>query len=68
MLNYRFVWGGTGFLMIIWSYFRLTETWNRPYEELDILFAQKTSARKIDATKVHPIEDVTTVQVIKQKA
>ncbi|KAL7966117.1 sugar transporter domain-containing protein [Trichoderma sp. SZMC 28014] len=63
-----FVWGGTCFLMIIWSYFRLPETWNRPYEELDILFAQKTPARKFSATKVHPIEDITTAQVAKQEA
>ncbi|KAL6898510.1 sugar transporter domain-containing protein [Trichoderma evansii] len=63
-----FVWGGTCFLMIIWSYFRLPETWNRPYEELDILFAQKTPARKFSATKVYPIEDNFTAQVAKQEA
>lgn len=38
--------------MFIWSYFRLPETWNRSFHELDILFAQKVSARKFATTKV----------------
>lgn len=40
-----FVWGGTGVILFIWTYFRLPEVWNRPYEELDILFTQKVSAK-----------------------
>lgn len=28
-----FVWGGTCFIMFVWSYFRLPETWNRTYHE-----------------------------------
>ncbi|KAM0258956.1 hypothetical protein ACHAQJ_003612 [Trichoderma viride] len=63
-----FVWGGTCFSMIVWSYFRLPETWNRPYEELDILFAQKVPARKFATTEVHPIEDTDTVLAAKQEA
>ncbi|PVH78505.1 MFS general substrate transporter [Cadophora sp. DSE1049] len=40
-----FVCGGTCFGMFIWSYYRLPETWNRSYHELDVLFAKKFSAR-----------------------
>ncbi|KAJ5625616.1 hypothetical protein N7510_001925 [Penicillium lagena] len=52
-----FVWGGTCFIMFIWSYFRLPETWNRSYEELDILFSRKVSARKFASRIVDPFED-----------
>jgi SP family general alpha glucoside:H+ symporter-like MFS transporter len=48
----RFVWGGTGVILFIWSYFRLPEVWNRPFEELDILFTQKVSARNFAKTNI----------------
>lgn len=41
-----FVWGGISVVNTIWSYFRLPETQNRTYEELDILFERGISARK----------------------
>ncbi|PNP44994.1 hypothetical protein TGAM01_v206311 [Trichoderma gamsii] len=41
-----FIWGGTAFLMTVWAYFRLPESKGRTYEELDILFARRVSARK----------------------
>ena len=47
-----FVWGGTCFGMFVWSYFRLPETWNRSYHELDILFAKRVPARKFATTVV----------------
>ena len=52
-----FVWGGTAFLMFIWSYFRLPETWNRSYHELDILFAQRVPARKFATTSVDSFDE-----------
>lgn len=52
-----FVWGGTAFLMFIWSYFRLPETWNRSYHELDILFAQKVPARNFATTSVDSFDE-----------
>jgi SP family general alpha glucoside:H+ symporter-like MFS transporter len=51
-----FVWGGTCFGMFVWSFFRLPETWNRTYHELDILFAKKVPARKFASTRVDPFE------------
>ncbi|KAK3291216.1 sugar transporter-like protein [Chaetomium fimeti] len=41
-----FFWGGTAFIVFLWAYFRLPEIKGRTYEELDILFANKTPARK----------------------
>ncbi|KAM0193813.1 hypothetical protein ACHAPI_007469 [Fusarium lateritium] len=51
-----FVWGGTCFGMFVWSYFRLPETWNRSYHELDVLFAQRVPARKFASTTVDPFD------------
>ena len=58
-----FVWGGTCFGMFVWSYFRLPETWNRSYHELDILFAKKISARKFATTQVDPFDEHDTNQL-----
>lgn len=38
--------------MVVWSYFRLPEIKGRTYEELDILFANRVSARHFSKTKV----------------
>ena len=51
-----FVWGSTALGMFVWSYFRLPETWNRTYHELDLLFAQKVPARKFASTVVDPLD------------
>lgn len=48
-----FVWGGTALCTFIWAYFRLPETKDRTFEELDILFARKVTARKFEAYKIH---------------
>lgn len=53
----RFIWGGTAFLMTIWSYYRLPETWNRSYHELDVLFAKKIPARQFASTVVNPFDE-----------
>lgn len=52
-----FVWGGTCFFMFVWSYFRLPETWNRSYHELDVLFAKRVPARKFATTLVDPFDE-----------
>lgn len=52
-----FVWGGTCFFMFVWSYFRLPETWNRSYHELDVLFAKRIPARKFATTLVDPFDE-----------
>jgi SP family general alpha glucoside:H+ symporter-like MFS transporter len=50
-------WAGTCFLAWLWSYFRVPETGARTYEELDILFANKVSARKFAKTTVGAYAD-----------
>ncbi|KAK8113373.1 hypothetical protein PG984_013899 [Apiospora sp. TS-2023a] len=47
-----FFWGSTAFLVFLWSYFRLPEIKGRTYEEIDILFSNKVSARKFAGTHV----------------
>jgi len=51
-----FVWAMTCFGMFVWSYFRLPETWNRTYHELDIMFARKVPAREFASTVVNAFE------------
>ncbi|PMD28659.1 maltose permease MAL31 [Hyaloscypha hepaticicola] len=41
-----FIWGSTAFATFVWAYFRLPETRGRTFEEMDILFAKRVSARK----------------------
>lgn len=43
--------------MFIWSYYRLPETWNRSYHELDILFAKRVPAREFANTVVDPFNE-----------
>lgn len=52
-----FVWGGTAFLMTVWAFFRLPETWNRSFHDLDVLFAKKVPARKFAGTKVDAFDE-----------
>lgn len=47
-----FVYGGTCFCALVWSYFRLPEFKDRTFEELDILFAKRVPARKFKETKI----------------
>ncbi|KAI0181669.1 sugar transporter [Hypoxylon sp. FL1284] len=57
-----FFWGGTAFCVFVWSYFRLPEVKGRTYEELDILFMNKVSARKFAQTHVDPYAAATAAQ------
>ena len=47
-----FFWGTTALCVFFWAYFRLPECKDRTYEELDILFANKVSARNFSKTPV----------------
>ncbi|CAH6723824.1 maltose permease Mal31p [[Candida] jaroonii] len=53
-----FFWFGTAFPTLIWSYFRLPESKDRTYEELDILFDRKISARKFASTELDYVPEV----------
>ena len=50
--NAAFVWGSTALLFFTWAFFRLPETKDRSFEQLDVLFAKKISARKFAKTDV----------------
>lgn len=58
-----FVWGSTALLMTIWAFFRLPETKNRHYDELDVLFAKRVSARKFKQTDVDAFDPEQTAEV-----
>jgi MFS transporter, SP family, general alpha glucoside:H+ symporter len=51
-----FVWGGTASLIFVWCFFRLPESKGRTFEELDVLFADKTPARKFKRTQVNAFD------------
>ncbi|KPM36046.1 Maltose permease MAL61 [Neonectria ditissima] len=52
-----FFWGGTCFCVFVWSYFRLPETWNRSYHELDVLFAKRIPARQFATTVIDSFDE-----------
>jgi SP family general alpha glucoside:H+ symporter-like MFS transporter len=51
-----FFWAGMCLLCFIWTYFRLPEPKGRTFEELDILFQRRISARKFKETEVDILE------------
>ncbi|KAG5932344.1 hypothetical protein E4U59_007559 [Claviceps monticola] len=44
-----FMFGAISIFCLVWCFFRLPESQNRTYEELDILFQRRISARKFEA-------------------
>lgn len=52
-----FFWGGCAFVFFIWTYFRLPETKDKTFEELDILFARKVRTREFGSYKVDAYAD-----------
>ncbi|RVX71676.1 hypothetical protein B0A52_03860 [Exophiala mesophila] len=52
-----FFWAGTSACVTLWGYFRLPETKDRTYEELDMLFAKRIKARKFRETTVDAYAD-----------
>ncbi|KAF5565278.1 maltose permease [Fusarium phyllophilum] len=47
-----FFWGGCSFVFFIWTYFRLPETKDKTFEELDLLFANNVATREFAKYKV----------------
>ncbi|KAK1714076.1 general alpha-glucoside permease [Colletotrichum lupini] len=47
-----FFWGGCAFVFFIWTFFRLPETKDKTFEELDILFARRVKASKFASYRV----------------
>jgi hypothetical protein len=55
-----FVWGTTALLTFVWAFFRLPETKNRTFDQLDILFAKCVPARQFAKTDVNAFDENTT--------
>ncbi|OAA65551.1 Sugar/inositol transporter [Niveomyces insectorum RCEF 264] len=49
-----FFWAGTCLVFFVWAFFRLPETKDRTYAELDVLFANKVTARRFSKLTVDP--------------
>jgi SP family general alpha glucoside:H+ symporter-like MFS transporter len=47
-----FFWGGCCLVFFVWTFFRLPETKNKTFEELDILFANNVKTREFSKYKV----------------
>ncbi|RKF79681.1 Maltose permease MAL31 [Golovinomyces cichoracearum] len=52
-----FFWGGTSLLTAIWIYFRLPETKDRSFEELNNLFARNVPTRKFTSRNIESSQD-----------
>ncbi|KIW78278.1 hypothetical protein Z517_08113 [Fonsecaea pedrosoi CBS 271.37] len=50
-------WGTTAMLTWVWAWYRLPETKDRTYEELDILFAKRIDARDFESTNVRALDE-----------
>lgn len=48
-----FLYAGVSALITVWAFFRMPETGGFSFAELDILFANKISARKFTKVRVH---------------
>lgn len=61
-----FIWGTTAFLTFVWAFFRLPETKGRTFEDLDIMFAKKLSARDFKGYEVREFEGADPVEVARK--
>ena len=52
-----FVWGGCATIVFVWAFFRLPETKDRTFHELDLLFAKNVPARKFATTDVNAFDE-----------
>lgn len=50
-----FIWGSTALIVCIWAFFRLPESKDRTFEELDLLFAKGTPTRKFGSADTEPM-------------
>ena len=65
--NYAgFFWGGSCFLCIIYTYFRIPEPSGRTFAELDLLFERGVSARKFATTSVDVFDESVDETIIAQ--
>lgn len=63
-----FFWGACAWIIFVWAFFRLPETKDRTFHELDVLFAQKVPARKFASTNVDAFDEHVHVELAAQYA
>ena len=49
---------GLAFLTFLWAYFRLPETKDRSFAEIDYMFVNKVKTRQFPVTQVDTFEDI----------
>ncbi|CDK26910.1 unnamed protein product [Kuraishia capsulata CBS 1993] len=54
-----FLFGGLSFILTVWTYFRLPETANKSFQEIDILFERGVSARHFASFDVTKLDEET---------
>lgn len=59
-----FIWGATTFLTLVWAYFRLPESKDRSFNEMDILFAKKLRAKDFSKQEVDAFNESETAEII----
>ena len=59
-----FFWGGLMLLIFIWAYYRVPETKDRTFVEIDILFKNKVKARDFSKTQVDIATETTSEEKI----
>lgn len=52
-----FFWMGTGLFLAVWTFWRLPETKDRGYDDLDVLFAKRVPARKFAGYNVDTFDE-----------
>jgi len=52
-----FLWGATALATTVWAYYELPETKGRSFEELDVLFSRRVSARNFERSVVDVTDD-----------
>lgn len=60
-----FFWMATSFLTVLWAVFRLPESKDRTYEELDLLFEKKLPAWRFASTDINAIRGMETNELEK---
>jgi SP family general alpha glucoside:H+ symporter-like MFS transporter len=52
-----YFWAGTAFLTFVWAFFRLPESKNRTFAELDVLFVKHVNTRKFAQISVDAYDE-----------
>ncbi|KAK6846303.1 hypothetical protein PG990_007253 [Apiospora arundinis] len=62
-----FLWAGVAFVFLVWSWFRLPESWGLTYSELDLLFEHGAGAREFSREKAEMLKPALTDVALKHQ-